>query len=255
MLFLLSCSPSPPGMIWIPAGPFIMGSDEEDSEGRSLELGLTKPWFQDEKPAHTVNLPGFYMDRYEVSNQDFKAFVRERQAQPPVSWNGGTYPPGKDRYPVTDVNWFQAQAYCSWAAKRLPTEAEWEKAARGPEGLIYPWRNQFDPQMVNLLGDGPRPVGSYPQGASPYHVEDLIGNVWEWTADSYQPYPGNTTPSENYNQGFKVIRGKSWTQGFGHHTADEAQEIVAHEARASYRLYFDPAFSFGDLGFRCAKRG
>jgi formylglycine-generating enzyme required for sulfatase activity len=250
-----SCSLTPSGMIWIPSGPFTMGVDEKDVQGRSVDLGLTKPWFEDETPSHTVNLPGFYLDRTEVTNQDFAAFVRARRAQPPASWKGGSYPSGQDRYPVIDVTWYQAAAYCLWTGKRLPAEAEWEKAARGPNGLIYPWGNEFDPRKANLLSDGPRPVGSYPQGESPYRVEDLVGNVWEWTADWYQPYPGNTVPSDNYGERFKVIRGKSWTRGFGHQRADEAQEITGHEARASYRLYYDPNFSFEDLGFRCAKNG
>lgn len=252
-LLSISCTSPPSGMVWIPSGPFTMGSNEKDVQGRSVELGLTKPWFQDEFPAHTVRLPGFYLDLTEVTNQNFAAFVRAMRAEPPVSWTTGNYPSGQDRYPVTDVTWYQASAYCLWAGKRLPTEAEWEKSARGTRGLRYPWGNKFDSRKANILSDGPRPVGSYPQGDSPYHVKDLVGNVWEWTADWYQPYPGNPVPSDRYGELYKVIRGKSWTQGFGHQKADEALEITAHEARASYRLYFDPGFSFGDLGFRCAK--
>jgi formylglycine-generating enzyme required for sulfatase activity len=242
-------------MVWIPPGPFTMGSDEKDIRGRSVDLGLTKPWFQDEAPAHRVKLPGFYLDRHEVTNQDYGAYIRASQAQSPLSWKDGVYPSGMDRYPVTDVTWYQADAFCSWMGKRLPTEAEWEKAARGSRKLRYPWGNEFDSGKANLLSDGLRPVGSFPQGASPYRVEDLVGNVWEWTADWYQPYTGNTVPSEKYGQRYKVIRGKSWTRGFGHQTPAEAREITAHEARASYRLYFDPIFSFGDLGFRCARNG
>lgn len=248
-----ACSSPPPGMVWIPPGPFTMGSDEKDLQGRSVDLGLIKPWFQDEAPARTVNLPGFFLDRYEATNRDFAAYIRARRAQSPASWEADAYPPGRDRYPVTDVTWYQAAAYCAWAGKRLPTEAEWEKAARGPEGLRYPWGNEFDAGKANLLSDGLRPVGSYPQGASFYKVEDLAGNVWEWTEDWYQPYPGNAVPSDKYGRRFKVIRGKSWARSFGHQREDEAREITAHEARASYRLYFDPVFSFGDLGFRCAK--
>ena len=252
-LFLLSCTSPPAGMVWIPSGPFTMGSDEKDVQGRSVDLGLTKPWFQDEAPAHTVTLPGFYLDRTEVTNQDFAAFVRARRAQTPGSWKAEGYPSGEDRYPVTDVTWYQVSAYCLWAGKRLPTEPEWEKAARGSNGLRYPWGNEFDSRKANLLSNGPRPVGSFIQGESPYHVQDLVGNVWEWTSDWYLPYPGNTVPSDNYGQRFKVIRGKSWTHGFGHQSVNEGLEITAHESRTSYRLYFDPAFSFGDLGFRCAK--
>jgi formylglycine-generating enzyme required for sulfatase activity len=242
-------------MIWIPPGPFIMGTNEQDTEGKGFELGQTKPWFEDESPEHTVNLPGFYLDRYEVTVADFANFVRKNRAVPPVSWKNGVPPPDSDRLPVSNVTWDQAEAYCAWAGKRLPTEAEWEKAARGPDGLIFPWGNEFDPDRANLLSKGSEPVGSRPQGASPYKVEDLVGNVWEWTSDWYEPYPGNAYPSDNYGRRYKVIRGKSWTEGYGHFSKEDSDAILRHEARASYRLFFDPAYNFGDLGFRCAQNG
>ena len=253
LLLLAGCPSKPPGMIWIPPGPFIMGTDKQDTEGRGLELGLTKSWFEDESPQHTVDLPGFYIDRYEVTMADFAIFVQKGKAVPPASWKDGIPPPESDRYPGADVTWFQAQAYCAWAGKRLPTEAEWEKAARGPDGQVFPWGNEYDPERGNLLSKGSEPIGSRPQGASPYKVEDLVGNVWEWTSDWYQPYPGNAYPSDNYGRRYKVIRGKSWTEGYGHFSKEESEEILKHEARASFRLYFDPSYSFGDLGLRCAK--
>jgi len=253
-LVLLGCTPTAPGgMIPIPAGPFIMGTNQEDSEERGLEFGLTKPWFEDESPAHSVDLPLFYIDRLEVTNRDFARFLEETQSIPPLLWEGSGFPPGKDFHPATGINWFQAEAYCLWVDKRLPREAEWGKASRGPAGLIYPWGNTFEIRRANLLSEGTHAVGSFPQGASPYKVEDTIGNVWEWTADWYRPYPGNRFPSENYGMSFKVIRGKSFTEGFGHFPPEESHEIVKHEARALYRLFFNPKYSFGDLGFRCAK--
>ena len=253
LLFACSSSSSPPGMVWIPPGEFIMGTDQQDKEERGLELGLTKPWFEDERPARKINLPGFFIDRYEVTHKAYALYVQKTGSSQPLSWKDGISPAGQDNYPVTEVNWFQAEAYCRWAEKRLPSESEWEKTARSSDGRLFPWGNQFEPNRANLLGKGPMPVGSFPQGASPHKVDDLIGNAWEWTSDWYQPYPGNHRSSDNYGQMFKVIRGKSWTEGYGHFEADESQEILEHEARASYRLFFDPTYSFGDLGFRCAK--
>jgi formylglycine-generating enzyme required for sulfatase activity len=254
-LLLVACPSfsTPPDMVRIAPGPFPMGTNEQDTEERGLEFGLTKPWFEDEGPARSVTLPGYFIDRHEVTNSDYARFVQEIQSAPPKTWGDGIAPQGEDLHPVTNVSWFQAESYCRWVNKRLPSEAEWEKAARGPDGFIYPWGNQFESDRANLLTTGTRPVGSFPRGASPYGVQDMIGNAWEWTADWYLPYPGNTTPSDNYGKRHKVIRGKSWTEGFGHFSREESIEILHHEARSSFRLFFDPTFSFGDLGFRCAR--
>jgi formylglycine-generating enzyme required for sulfatase activity len=248
------CQPAaPPGMVWIPGGPFTMGTDDTDTEGRALEFGLTKPWFEDEHPAHTVNLPGFYLDRNEATNADFAAYVAATGARVPGTWKAATYPGGEANYPVASVNWYQANEYCNWVKKRLPTEAEWEKAARGTDGRLYPWGNTFALDKANLMSGSAQPVGLFAREPSPYGVNDLVGNVWEWTADWYLPYPGSTAASKDFGQQFKVVRGKSWTKGFGHQEKAETGQIIAHEARSGFRLYFDPVFGFNDLGFRCAK--
>jgi len=239
-------------MAWIPGGPFTMGTNDVDSQGHALEFGLTKPWFEDEHPAHTVDLPGFYLDRNEVTNADFAAFVAATGSRVPGTWKSNTYPGGMANVPVASVNWYQARDYCTWVNKRLPTEAEWEKAARGTDGRLYPWGNEFSLEKANLMSGSVQPVGFFPEGRSPYGVNDLVGNVWEWTADWYLPYPGSTTKSDDFGQKFKVVRGKSWTKGFGHQEKAEVDQIIAHEARSSFRLYFDPVFGFNDLGFRCA---
>jgi formylglycine-generating enzyme required for sulfatase activity len=250
LFFLSSCQQSPPRMVWIPAGEFVMGTDQKDEQQRSEDLGIIKPWFEDEHPAHRVFVQGFYMDRLEVTNGDYAAYLKATQAPPPPS-----FPPDVDSadLPVTDIDWFQADTYCRWAGKRLPAEAEWEKAARGPDGRIFPWGDEYSVDKANILGKALAPVGSYPQGRSPYGIDDLLGNVWEWTSDWYGPYPGNSYRSDKFGTGYKVIRGKSWTTAFGHQSMPEIQEITRHESRAGYRLLFDPDYHFSDLGFRCAK--
>jgi len=247
---LLGCqNPSPPeGMIRIAAGPFTMGSNRTDTEGRASEFGLAKPLYLDEHPQRQVTLPAYDIDRYEITNAQYQRYVATTQARAPKGWPSGRPPAGREHHPVTHVNWYEAQAYCQWAGKRLPTEAEWEKAARGTDGREYPWGNEFDEKRANTGGSGVgdlAPVGQFPQGASPYGVEDLAGNVWEWTADWYQPYPGSVYQTKDFGQKFKVLRGSSWG-GTGHYA-------LPYFYRSAHRFYINPEYSFADTGFRCAK--
>ncbi len=153
--------------------------------------------------------------------------------------------------PVTGVDWQDAHRYCAWLGKRLPTEAEWEKAARGTEGFEYPWGNQWDIKKANAAGghgweQGVAPVGSYENGKSPYGVYDMAGNVMEWVEDWYQPYPSPNAPAtapNNLKQ--KVARGGSWG-GIGHYT-------LSYFARSAQRFNLSPKARFNDLGFRCAQ--
>ena len=241
-------------MVRVPHGEFIMGTDEIDAEDKAAEFGIAKPWFMDEHPAHKVNLPTYFIDRYEVTYAQYRVFVDQTGHRPPPNWYKGAVPEGKDQNPVAFVTWEDAAAFCQWAGKRLPTEAEWEKAARGTDGRTYPWGGDFDEKKANMnntVGHSV-PVGQYEEGKSPYGAYDMTGNVWEWTADWYKPYPGNTFQSEKFGEKYRVLRGDSWS-GLGHYPPGEEQLIKAHFSRAGYRFPLNPRGYVNDAGFRCAK--
>ncbi len=250
---------APPGMVLVDSGEFTMGSGETDRQNHALSLGLIKPWYADESPERRVYLKGFYIDKFEVTNRKYYIFCQAADHKPPRTWGGLKYPEGEDDLPVSHVNFYDAAAYAEWAGKRLPSEAEWEKAARGPLGNIYPWGNKFILSVAHVSAsgktrpdDGPRPVGSFPQGASPYGAMDMVGNLWEWVWDYYRPYPGSQYPSENYNKKLMVVRGLSYV-GVGHFPKKEYQKVVALKARASYRETLSPFARKKDVGFRCMK--
>ncbi len=155
----------------------------------------------------------------------------------------------KDPFPVTGISWQYAHDYCEWAGKRLPSELEWEKAARGTEGLEFPWGNDWNTAITNTgddsdWEDGIAPVGSYPHNKSPYGAYDMAGNVWEWTNDWYHPYPNSTYKSENFGEKMKVIRGGGG--GVGHYA-------LSYFFRGATRQFADPNMMGEDVGFRCAK--
>jgi len=220
-------------MVEIPGGPFTMG----------IHSGSP-----DEGPAHEVDVAAFRMDKFEVTNADFATFVEATGYQTDAEKMGASrawrddYGNGEDNHPVVRVTWNDAVAYCTWLDKRLPSEAEWEKAARGPEGFTYPWGDDWDPSQANVKESGLRgttAVGSYPPNG--YGLHDIAGNVWEWTNDWYQPYPGNTQPDPFYGEQFRVIRGAGWFE--------EAPHVVAYNRNAA-----DPDQTANDdLGFRCAR--
>ena len=239
-------APAEAGMVLIPAGEFIMGSDRTDPKPPKGFVML-KPRYLDERPARKVSLPAFRIDGYEVTNAQYGEFVQRAKRPPPPFWQEGRFPLGAADHPVTQVTWADARDYCRWAGKRLPTEAEWEKAARGADGREFPWGNEFDPKKANTglsAQRGLAPVGSLAAGKSPYGVHDMAGNVWEWVEDWYRPYPGSTYTSDYFGERVKVIRGGGW-EGTHHDSS--------YQYRAAYRFFAPPDLPLGDTGVRCAQ--
>lgn len=216
-------------MVLVPAGEFWMGSDTEGDA--------------DEKPRHRVWLDGFYIDKYEVTNALYRRFLEATGHHAPRYWNDAKW--NGVSQPVVGVNWYNAGAYCKWAGKRLPTEAEWEKAARGIDGRKYPWGDQWDWSRANSGGTKTVPVGSYPSGASPYGALDMAGNAWEWVIDWYDKDYYGRSPERN-PQGpdsgrYKVLRGGSW---YNLPVALRATSRSGYHRPNELDLY---------IGFRCAK--
>jgi serine/threonine-protein kinase len=220
-------APTPDGMLLIAPGAFWMGCNEQVDRG----------CFDNERPGRRLEQGAFRIDRTEVTVHEYGACVRDGAcsrdsftASTACNWGKE----GRDRHPINCVSWTQAQAYCAWAGRRLPTDAEWEKAARGTDGRVYPWGNGWDPKRANAerLDDGfpeTSPVGSFPAGAAPCGALDMAGNVFEWT-DGWA----------DERRGFRSLRGGSWN-------------FTARDLRASNR-YGDAAESHrADVGFRCAR--
>jgi formylglycine-generating enzyme required for sulfatase activity len=187
--------PIPPaGMTYVPGGSFLMGSDEGDTISR---------------PPHFETVGPFFMDTTEVTNAQYAEFIKATGQVPPRSWREGVYPEAEANFPVTGVTWYEAAEYAAWKGKRLPTEAEWEFAARGTDGRIYPWGDEWDASLANA-GDtarGLRPVGQ--GGVSPFGIYDMAGNAWEWTASDARSYPGGKEFPWSRMR-LKIIRGGSW---------------------------------------------
>lgn len=225
----------PPGMVYVPGGKFTMGRDDGD------------PY---EQPAHEVTVGPFFIDIYEVTRDDYKQCVAARQCPLPQGWPGGTYPERTERQPVTGVDWDAANAYAKWrsardkATYRLPTEQEWEFAARGTDGRLYPWGDKWQEGAANTVGAAGHivDVGSYKGGKSPFDAFDMAGNVWEWTATSLQAYRGGRLPERLLKES-KVVRG-------GNYLSTES------EATTTYRMGLlplkDPS-GYGTTGFRCVR--
>ncbi len=198
-------------MVLIPAGEFLMGSDPNQDEQA----------YSDEQPQRSLYLSDYYLAKTPVTNAQYLAFVQATDHERPEHWKGGKIPKGKEDHPVVYVTWHDAVAYCTWLAEltgklcRLPTEAEWEKGARGADGRVYPWGDQFDESRCNTSESGIRDTTSvykYPDGASPYGLLDMTGNVWEWTSSLYEPYPydpkdGRENPNSSER---RVLRGGSF---------------------------------------------
>lgn len=220
--------PSPPaGMAYVRGGNFMMGTNNGDVY---------------EEPVHSVTVKPFFIDVYEVSCEEYERFVKAAPHPPPRRWQGEKCPPGTALQPVCNVTWYDATAYAAWAGKRLPTEEEWEFAARGTDARAYPWGEQWNERMANAGGasHGMVNVGTL-KGASPAGAYDMVGNVWEWTASDLKPYPGGQLPGAPKGE-LKVIRGGSWREG-------------PEQATTTYRGYLLARTSkdYSATGFRCVK--
>lgn len=254
---------APPGMVRVPEGEFWMGRTQMwllDELSMHVRLRL------DDQPAHVVNLDSFYIDKYEVTNEDYEKFVQTGHRRP-FHWMNGKYPEGREKHPVYNVSWDDADAYCKWAGKRLPSEAEWEKAARGGrDRTMFPWGADLVPGAVQVTraaantdefgtsGDakkrahygapnGPMKVGSYPP--NDYGIYDVIGNVAEWTADWYYRNYYSVSPEANPKGPdtglYRVIRGSGWS------LSDE--RLLS----TYYRNFINPEHRSQVIGFRCAR--
>lgn len=248
-----------PEMVMVPEGQFLMGTSNEHvrillrREDWAIEW-FEKELFKTEQPQHRVTLPAYELGRYAVTNFEYHTFIWETGHRVPKEWIGFSYPEAESDYPVTGVSMLDALAYIQWLNHktgltfRLPSEAEWERAARGDEGRIYPWGNEFDPWRCNTVESGKRgvtEVGIYsPSGDSPYGAADMSGNVWEWTSSLLKPYPykpddGREVPEAPGN---RVVRGGSWYY---------SRKL----ARCATREGAQPNFISPTLGFRLARSG
>jgi len=196
--------PEPPeGMVTVPGGTFLMGTSEDDAAVLAKRRGYHPSWLGGEVPQREVEVATFAIDIYPVTNAQYAEFIAAKGHRTPVHWQRGAVPDGLADHPVIFVDLSDCMAYAQWAGKRLPTEAEWEKAARGTDGRYYPWGDEFDPDACRWNRDGVGrpcntcPVTDYPQGASPYGAMHMSGNVAEYCADG--PGPGAA-----------YIKGGSW---------------------------------------------
>jgi formylglycine-generating enzyme required for sulfatase activity len=219
-------------MAHIPAGSFAMGDTHGDGNS-------------DERPVHQVFVKAFWLDRTEVTNAQFARFAGTGAHTPEGEWHKEAR--GKEQHPVVDVTWHDAVAYCRWAEKRLPTEAEWEYAARGTDGRRYPWGNAWEGSRARHAGnrgeETTAPVGSYALDVSPFGILDLAGNVSEWTSTLYRPYPysANDGREDSNFVELRVNRGGSWSS-------------FPPFLRSSIRDGVRPMpFRYNTLGFRCAQ--
>ncbi|MDH5231813.1 MAG: formylglycine-generating enzyme family protein [Gammaproteobacteria bacterium] len=240
-------------MVTIPEGEFIMGTDSLKSDIQN-------------RPRHKRSIKSFKIDKYPVTNAQYARFVAATGRRVPINWKNGKFPPEKALHPVTMVTWFDAKDYAKWAGKRLPTEEEWEKAARGDKGLRWPWGEQMDPTRLNTYYTvgSTTPVNAYKNGASSYGVMDMAGNVQEWVEDEFNPYQESTAPEHLFkakkpvvpedsklldmsvaefvetDSRYKVMRGGSWKSD-------------PFSTSSYHRNFSWPQMTADFFGFRCAQ--
>lgn len=257
-----------PTFVAIAGGTFQMGTPERELSVLAKRYGGTRESYREEAPRHSVTLPPFAIARTPVTNALYGAYVAATGARPPFTWRGPHPPTALSDHPVVDVSWDEATAFCAWLSAeinkvelsieygeryapasltvssiRLPTEAEWERAARGVDGRSFPWGEEFDPRLANTREagqGGTTPVGAYPDGASPDGVYDMAGNVWEWTASLDRPYPYlRGDGREAAGPGRRIMRGGCYANPQGY-------------ARCACRFRLAPGVRNEFTGFRLA---
>lgn len=243
-------------LVYVPAGEFIRGVDADDAlqDCMNYRSNCERSWFVNAEPVQSISLDGFWVDQTEVTNRMYSLCVDAGVCMKPKQISSETRTeyfgnPEYDDFPVVYVDWGMAKSYCEWAGRRLLTEAEWEKAARGVDGRGYPWGNEIDCTFANYytigvacIGDTTK-VGSYPKGASIYGALDMVGNVWEWVADLYDKNYYKESPLSNplgASDGYvRIARGGSWSN-----SGSEIHLYFRHERPSD--------FSDFNFGFRCA---
>jgi len=245
---------TPPGMVYIPPGEFIMGADDGQV---------------DERPRRTVFLDGYFIDRFKVTNGEYEKFVKATGHKPPPGWKDGKVKPGQEALPVVDVNWDDAVAYAKWCGKRLPTEEEWEKAARGPSGKIYPWGDEWDATM-GAADWKPHPADFKPEAASVYGCLGMVHVPPEWTSSKYTVHieHKNFPPVINeiayalagielyskHPREMKVLDSMGAVKGDLRVVKGGSKFLRnAWTCRSSYREPYDARIQNTGIGFRCAK--
>lgn len=260
-------------MILIPGGRFLMGSSRAEVDAQFRDTGLPVDWKKytlDEEPRHTRTLEPFYLYKYEVTNGQYKAFIDAAGHRAPPHWKGKDYPADKGQHPVVEVSWDDAEAYCRWAGTKLPTEAQWEYAARGAEpakdkpSRVFPWGDAWDRRLSNNAsfnagkelqnaedwktwyeGDQKShfPLtsrgGSFPKSVSPFGVHDMAGNAWEWCAEIQAPYPDQKA-DDAPDKKLRARRGGSWAN-VALHIRSADRQPAPHDDLNIY------------TGFRCVK--
>ena len=218
---------APEGMVYVPGGTYTIGRDDGDAIA---------------SPAHSVTLTPFFIDRTEVTNSEYKKFVDATGHRAPSDWKDGSYPANRDNWPVVNVSWQDANDYADWIGKRLPTESEWEAAARGTDKRLYPWGNEWQSGYANVRTKAITEVGQFKDGASPAGALDMVGNVWEWTSDVFDLYSGSAAPlppTKEPGITYYVIRG-------GAFDGDKGND-------ATRRGFLEPEKGYPKTGFRLVK--
>jgi formylglycine-generating enzyme required for sulfatase activity len=256
---------APPGMLWVPGGTFTMGAEKGGQE--------------DERPEHAVTLRGFFLDETEVTNEAYGRCVEASKCRPHDTKSATVNKLGEDRLyrkprqPISSISWDDATAYCAFVGKRLPGEAEWERAARGDDGRRFPWGNEPPTHERAVFSEGPTAeVGSRPAGRGPYGHLDLAGNVWEWVADHYDPYAYRRPGAAEGRPGScdEIIEAQNELRREGRRgftgtnpIPTECERVLRGGAfnydgpglRASNRVHHGARYRLVMSGFRCAKDG